>query len=90
MKQIRSNSSLDNVSQFINKFSDIAPLSSLTQKGKKLIWSVECEDDFHALKTALTVLSYTSSNETYILDTDASDDETKYQECQNLTEEWQD
>lgn len=26
----------------------------------------------------------------HILDTDASDDETKYQECQNLTEEWQD
>lgn len=64
--------------QFIYKFSDIAaPLSSLTPKDKKFVWSGECEESFLFLKTALSnapVLAYPSSTETFILDTDASDD----------------
>lgn len=64
--------------QFIHKLSDIAvPLSTLTQKDKKFVWSGECEESFLFLKRALSntpVLAYPSSTETFILDTDASDD----------------
>lgn len=51
--------------------------TSLTQKDKKFVLSRECEESFLFLKTALSnapVLDYPSSTETFILDTDASDD----------------
>lgn len=64
--------------QFIHKFSNnAAPLSGLTQKDKKFFWSRECEESFLFLKTAVSnapVLAYSSSTETFILDTDALDD----------------
>lgn len=51
--------------QFIHKFSKTAtPLSSLTKKDKKFVWSGECKESFLFLKTALSnapVRAYPSS-----------------------------
>ena len=62
--------------RFIENFSDVAyPLTRLTQKNKKFEWTDECDVAFNTLKHLLTtapVLSYPSSNDPFILDTDAS------------------
>ena len=62
--------------QFIFKFSDIAaPLSQLTRKDIPFKWTDACQESFHKLRSALTsapVLAYPNSEDTYILDTDAS------------------
>ena len=53
-----------------------APLSKLTKKNQKFIWTNEQQDSFEALKTALTnapVLMYPDPNKEYNLYTDASD-----------------
>lgn len=62
--------------RFIENFSNIAyPLTRLTQKDKKFEWSEDCENAFITLKHLLTtapILSYPSTNDMFILDTDAS------------------
>lgn len=62
--------------RFINNFSNVAyPLTCLTQKNKKFEWSEECQNAFNTLKHLLTtapVLSYPSTTDKFILDTDAS------------------
>lgn len=53
----------------------IYPLTRLTQKDRKFEWSEDCEKAFNSLKHLLTtapILSYPSTNDMFILDTDAS------------------
>jgi hypothetical protein len=63
--------------KFIENFAEKAgPLTDLLKKEVKFQWSEKCEDSFSQLKEALTsapVLAYPDMNETFILDTDASD-----------------
>jgi hypothetical protein len=41
--------------RFIPNFSKIAkPMTRLLQKDKKFVWTLECEEDFHTLRTLLT------------------------------------
>ena len=62
--------------KFIFHFADIArPLHKLTEKNQSFIWSKECNAAFEALKEALThtpILSYPRNEDSFILDTDAS------------------
>lgn len=62
--------------RFIENFSNVAyPLTRLTQKDRKFEWSEDCEKAFNSLKHLLTtapILSYPSTNDMFILDTDAS------------------
>ena len=62
--------------RFIKNFADIArPLHKLTEEGREFKWSSECEDAFNQLKRALTttpVLAFPTTNDPFILDTDAS------------------
>ena len=61
----------------IQNYATIAePLTKLTKKNQKFIWTNEQQDSFEALKTALTnapVLMYPDPNKEYNLYTDASD-----------------
>ena len=62
--------------RFVKGFSTIAkPLHQLTEKDRKFLWTLECEEAFLALKAALTtppVLGYPAESGSYILDADAS------------------
>lgn len=62
--------------RFIENFSNVAyPLTRLTQKDRKFEWSEDCEKALNSLKHLLTtapILSYPSTNDMFILDTDAS------------------
>lgn len=62
--------------RFIENFSNVAyPLTRLTQKDRKFEWSEDCEKTFNSFKHLLTtapILSYPSTNDMFILDTDAS------------------
>ena len=64
--------------RFVKNFSETAlPLTALTQKDQKFIWSDECEASFQTLKQHLTTaptLAYPSleASDSFILDTDAS------------------
>ena len=62
---------------FIPDFSEIAiPLTKLTRKFDKFVWSEECQVAFEFLKTSLTtvpILSYPDVTKPYILYTHASD-----------------
>lgn len=62
--------------KFIYNFSQIAySLTRLTQRNRHFEWTKESENAFNTLKRLLTeasVLSYPDTNETFILDTDAS------------------
>lgn len=63
--------------RFVQDFSVIAkPLHRLTEKGRKFVWSEDCNDAFlklkHCLVTAPT-LGYPRDKGMFILDTDASD-----------------
>ena len=62
--------------RFIEGFSSIAtPLTQLTRKGVKFIWSEKCESSFQLLKTKLTtapVLVLPSGVEGFAIYTDAS------------------
>lgn len=62
--------------RFIEIFSNEAyPLTRLTQKDRKFEWSEDCEKAFNSLKHLLTtapILSYPSTNDMFILDTDTS------------------
>jgi len=63
--------------RFVKNFASIAePLSALTQKGVRFHWSPEAQQAFEHLKRALAetvTLAYPQPNQTFILDTDASD-----------------
>ena len=62
--------------RFIEGFSSIAaPLTQLTRKGVKFVWSEKCESSFQLLKTKLTsapVLVLPSGVEGFVIYTDAS------------------
>jgi len=63
--------------KFVKNFTSIAePLSALTKKGVRFNWSPEAQQSFDRLKRALAetvTLAYPHPNQTFILDTDASD-----------------
>jgi len=63
--------------KFIQNFASIAePLSALTKKGVRFFWSPEAQKAFERLKRALAeavTLAYPQPDQTFILDTDASD-----------------
>ena len=63
--------------KFINRFADAArPLTKLTRKDCKFIWSDECQTGFEYLRTCLTespILKYPDPHKRYVVFTDASD-----------------
>jgi len=63
--------------KFVKNFASIAePLSAVTKKGVRFSWSPEAQHAFENLKRALAAtvtLAYPQPNQTFILDTDASD-----------------
>jgi len=63
--------------KFVKNFATIAePLSALTKKGVRFNWSPEAQQAFKRLKRALAetvTLAYPQPNQTFILDTNASD-----------------
>ena len=62
--------------RFVQNFSKIAaPITKLTQKNKKFVWSNQCEESFEELKRRLTtapVLALPVSNEDFTVFCDAS------------------
>ena len=62
--------------RFVKGFADIAkPLYKLTEKGSQFVWSEACESASKLLKAKLTstpVLAYPTSEDPFILDTNAS------------------
>ena len=62
--------------RFIQGFSTIAvPLTKLTCKGEKFVWSDECERSFQTLKDKLTsapILTLPEGNDDFVVYTDAS------------------
>ena len=63
--------------KFINRFADAArPLTKLTRKNSKFIWTEVCQTGFEYLRTCLTespILKYPDPQKRYIVFTDASD-----------------
>ena len=63
--------------KFINRFADAArPLTKLTRKDSKFIWTDECQTGFEYLQTCLTespILKYPDPHKRYVVFTDASD-----------------
>lgn len=79
VKQVRSFLGLCSYyRRFVKNFADIAkPLHSLTEAGRKFEWIKPCQESFDTLKQALTstpILGYPTSDDLFILDTDASND----------------
>ena len=77
VKQVRSFLGLCSYyRKFILNFSSIAkPLTRLTEKDVKFVWSSDCDQAFEKLKTCLVntpVLVYPDLTKPFILDTDAS------------------
>ena len=64
--------------KFVKDFSKIAgPLTELTKKETKFVWSQDCEKAFQTLKQALVnppILAYPDYNKPYLLQADASRD----------------
>ena len=62
--------------RFVKNFSKIAaPLTKLTQKNIKFVWSVACEKSFHELKELLTsapVLALPNETDGFVVYCDAS------------------
>ncbi|GFV80814.1 retrovirus-related Pol polyprotein from transposon opus [Trichonephila clavipes] len=62
--------------KFVKNFSTIArPLHKLTEAKQKIIWTVDCNNDFNKLKDLLTsapILAYPEIGKQFILDTDTS------------------
>ena len=62
--------------RFVQNFGTIArPLHKLTEKNRPFLWTTECQVAFETLRKKLVeapVLAYPSSEEDFILDTDAS------------------
>ena len=63
--------------KFINRFADATrPMTKLTRKGVKFVWTDECQIGFDYLKTCLTeapILKYPDPSKKYVVFTDASD-----------------
>ncbi|MES9881558.1 MAG: reverse transcriptase domain-containing protein [Sedimenticola sp.] len=63
--------------RFIKGYSDLVhPLTQITLKGTKFVWSVDCQKAFDDLKAKLVgsdVMAHPRNYGTFILDTDASD-----------------
>ena len=63
--------------KFINRFADAArPITKLTRKDSKFVWTEECQTGFEYLRTSLTkspILKYPDPHTRYIVFTDASD-----------------
>ena len=63
--------------KFINRFADAArPLTKLTRKNSKFIWTDECQTGFECLRTCLTefpILKYPDPHKRYVVFTNASD-----------------
>ena len=63
--------------KFINRFADAArPITKLTRKDSRYIWTEECQTGFEYLRTSLTrslILKYPDPHKRYIVFTDASD-----------------
>ena len=63
--------------KFINRFADAArPITKLTRKDSKFVWTEECPTGFEYLRISLTksaILKYPDPHKRYILFTDASD-----------------
>ncbi len=64
--------------RFVKNFASIAsPLHALTKSDVNFVWSKSCQEAFERLKTCLSsspILAYPSEDQTFILDTDASND----------------
>ena len=64
-------------SKFINRFADaVRPLTKLTRKDSKFIWTDECQTGFEYLRICLTespILKYPDPHKRYVVFTDASD-----------------
>ena len=62
--------------RFVKGFAETArPLHRLTEKTQNFVWSQECDNAFRELKRALIsapILAYPTSEDTFILDSDAS------------------
>ena len=62
--------------KFMPGFSDLVkPLTELTEKGKKFVWSQACQDEFECLRTRLTsesVLKLADPSKPYLVETDSS------------------
>lgn len=62
--------------KYIQGFADIAsPLTNLTKKNQKFVWTEKCQSAFERLKEALVsapVLAYPTREGKFVLDTDAS------------------
>ena len=63
--------------KFINRFADAArPITKLTRKDSKFVWTEECQTGFEYLRTSLTkspILKYPDPHKIYVVFTDASD-----------------
>ena len=63
--------------KFINRFADAArPITKLTRKDSKFVWTEECQTGFEYLRTTLTkspILKYPDPHKRYVVFTDASD-----------------
>ena len=63
--------------RFVDHFSSVtSPLYSLTEKGRPFNWNAECQIAFEQLKRHLTscpILCMPTSDDAFVLDTDASD-----------------
>ena len=78
--------------KFINRFADAArPLTKLTRKDCKFIWSDECQTGFEYLRTCLTespILKYPDPHKRYVVFTDASDQAAAAVLTQEYIDEW--
>jgi transposase InsO family protein len=63
--------------RFVKDFSTtVKPLTDLTKKESKLVWTQACQDAFDKLRGKLTgpeIMAYPQEGQSFILDTDASD-----------------
>ena len=63
--------------KFIKRFADaVRPLTKLTRKDSKFIWTDDCQTGFEYLRTCLTespILKYPDPHKRYVVFTDASD-----------------
>ncbi|MCG8430404.1 MAG: reverse transcriptase, partial [Candidatus Omnitrophica bacterium] len=62
--------------KFVPRFADLSrPLTKLTRKDEKFVWTKECQASFQILKESLCkdpILKYPDTNKSYMLFTDAS------------------
>ncbi|CAG2243204.1 Retrovirus-related Pol polyprotein from transposon 17.6,Retrovirus-related Pol polyprotein from transposon 412,Retrovirus-related Pol polyprotein from transposon 297 [Mytilus edulis] len=62
--------------RFVKNYADIVrPMTDLTKKGKKFVWTDQCETAFHRIKQELTganIMGHPNNADEFILDVDAS------------------